>query len=195
MSFDEASICMKLHNQQQPQYWCGRTKPTETDSSGSFIRLICADVLQKDQWWKIPQEHNGVGMLLDCDNERFSVASAMALLHHIPGSDNRFAVMKGMSLVSDIIVVSTWRFLATKEQLYKRQPWSLVGLDGDQLEATDVDFLMKWESKGEQLLRYVAHVKEDELQQMAAALNFRILHQWASDGKKNLALYTVMQRQ
>ncbi len=125
---------------------------------------------------------------------RWSVVSAFAVLHHIPGQALRLALLQqARACLGDdgLFLHSEWQFLNSPRWRARIQPWERVGLSAAMVDPND--YLLDWRHGGEGL-RYVHHFSEEELQALASASGFRVRETFYSDGKEgNLAIYQVWQ--
>ncbi len=129
------------------------------------------------------------------------IVLAFAVLHHIPGSQTRAALL---SQVNDLLpagglfIHSEWQFQHSARLLARRQPWSRLGLREDQLEAGDT--LLDWRHRApgqpEQVgLRYVHLFTREELAGLALQTGFTIIEEFESDGQGGrLGLYQVWRK-
>lgn len=124
--------------------------------------------------------------------QQFDNVLAFAVLHHLPGSELRQALLKNALKNikhSGRFYHSEWQFLRSERLKSRIQPWETIGLS-----ETDVDpgdYLLDWR-RGGHGLRYVHHFSEDELAELAKKVNFTICETFYSDGKgNNLGLYQV----
>jgi SAM-dependent methyltransferase len=122
----------------------------------------------------------------------WSVIAAFAVLHHIPSIELRLSLLRivyQLLKTDGIFVHSNWQFLNSEKLRGRIQPWASVGISGSEVEAGD--YLLDWRSGGKGL-RYVHHFDESELDKLAKATGFRIMHTFHSDGEGgNLGLYQV----
>ncbi|MGZ6317493.1 MAG: methyltransferase domain-containing protein, partial [Anaerolineales bacterium] len=122
----------------------------------------------------------------------WSLITAFAVLHHLPGFDVRLALIKNVHelLKKDgIFIHSSWQFLSSPRLKARIQPWESAALASDDLDAND--YLLDWKV-GRRGLRYVHHFDEDELAELAHAGKFEVMDTFYSDGEnKRLSLYQV----
>lgn len=117
---------------------------------------------------------------------------SLAVLHHIPGAENR---TRFLAHCADLLppgrhlIVSTWQFM-TSERLRKRlAPWEEVGMSEAHVEPGD--YLVGW-GEGAPGLRYCAFIDEPTLTTMAAEAGLICTETFFSDGHEgNLNLYGV----
>lgn len=123
-------------------------------------------------------------------------ALCFAVLHHIPGEEQRQKLCASIAglLGKDIkLYLSVWQVKNSPRLMQRIQPWELVGIDTDEIDAGDV--LMDWraENKTEPFLkglRYVHVFSESELTSLAGSSGFEVIDCFYSDGKEgNLGLY------
>lgn len=125
----------------------------------------------------------------------FDALVSLAVLHHIPGRDNRIAFLARCAHLlppAAPLVVSTWQFI-TSERLKKRMvPWETTGIQQEDVEPGD--YLMGW-GEGSSGTRYCASIDEPELEAMAAEAGLTTWDTFFSDGHEgNLNLYGVFGR-
>ena len=123
----------------------------------------------------------------------YDCIACLAVLQHIPGSDNRVRLLAEMGAhlaIGGRLLLSTWQFLTSERQRKKIVDWSEAGLSQDELEQND--YLLTW-SKGGRGLRYVCFIDETELASIATQAGLQIVATFRSDGREgNLNLYSVM---
>ena len=122
----------------------------------------------------------------------WSLAMAFAVLHHIPSTGLRVALLRTVQeLLSPggLFIHSNWQFLKSEKLKARIQDWGAAGLAGVPME--EGDFLLDWRNGG-QGLRYVHSFDEEELSGLASASGFRILETFFADGETgDLGLYQV----
>ncbi|MEZ4513721.1 MAG: class I SAM-dependent methyltransferase [Chloroflexota bacterium] len=123
----------------------------------------------------------------------FDLVVCLAAMHHVPGRENRVALLQGMRRVlqpGGRIMLSNWQFMESERQQRKVRDWAEVGLTAADVDGTD--YLLTWRQDGFGL-RYVAMIDEAETAVMAAAADLQVIGQFRSDGKEgNLSLYTIL---
>jgi SAM-dependent methyltransferase len=136
------------------------------------------------------------GWNIPFNNFNWDGALCFAVLHHIPGAEQRHKIctaVAGLLGKHKRLHLSVWQVMNSPKLMQRIQPWSLVGLDEDELDTGDV--LMDWraETKDEgQLkgLRYVHIFSESELAALAGNSGFAVKESFYSDGKEgSLGLY------
>ena len=137
-----------------------------------------------------------------CSRNKYDGILMFAALHHLPGAEQRNALLRQISDLLDagsFFIHSEWQFQRSKKLKTRIQPWSLVGIDLEDLEPGDT--LLDWrhpspgqgDSNG---LRYVHLFTHDELSDLAQRNGFKIVSEFDSDGKEgNLSLYQVWKKQ
>jgi hypothetical protein len=117
---------------------------------------------------------------------------AFAVLHHLPGVDLRFQVLRkvrALLLPGGRFIHSEWQFLNSPRLKARLQPWESIGLS--QADVEPGDYLLDWRQGGYGL-RYVHHFSEPELGELAEGAGFRIIDSFLSDGENGrLGLYQV----
>ena len=126
---------------------------------------------------------------------RWSWITAFAVLHHLPGSNLRLALLRNVhELLEDggTFIHSCWQFLSSPRLKARIQPWQSAALAPEELDAND--FLMDWRL-GRRGLRYVHHFDESELAELALLAGFEVIETFYSDGEnKRLGLYQVWKK-
>lgn len=117
---------------------------------------------------------------------------AFAVLHHLPGYALRLQVLRQVRQLlapGGFFFHSEWQFLNSPRLRARLQPWELVNMTADQVDAGD--FLLDWRQGGTGL-RYVHHFDLAELEQLAQDSDFQIADTFFSDGEGcKLSLYQV----
>lgn len=174
---------------------------TGIDASASLLRDatslfqpgqgMCASYLQADL--------SQLGWLDALGDQRFQVVTAFAVLHHIPGAEQRkilMTEMKNLLLNGGLFIISTWQFQNSPKLMGRVLPWESLGLHGTDLEVGDT--LLDWRAQspaGQVGLRYVHLFNETELELMRQDCGFSLAQSFYSDGKQgNLALYQVWEK-
>jgi tRNA (uracil-5-)-methyltransferase TRM9 len=125
----------------------------------------------------------------------WSLITAFAVLHHIPGQSLRLDILKVVheSLVEGgRFIHSNWQFLNSPRLRLRVRKWSEAGLTESDVDEND--YLLDWRSGGTGL-RYVHHFSEGELTELAKISGFEIIETFYSDGKEgNLAIYQTWQK-
>lgn len=131
----------------------------------------------------------------DClaDLGYFDAIVCLAVLHHIPGRDNRRRLLAAMAerlLADGRLILSTWQFATNPRQQRKIRPWSEIGLSPQDVEPGD--YLLTWQ-RGAFAYRYACHLDAAEITGLAAAAGLVVEEQFQSDGREgDLSLYTVL---
>ena len=90
------------------------------------------------------------------------------------------------------LFLSSWQFLSSDRQKRKVRDWTEVGIQPEQVEATD--YLLSWQ-RGVEAVRYVALLEIDRLRVLANRLQCTILTEYRADGREgDLNLYVVWQK-
>jgi SAM-dependent methyltransferase len=130
--------------------------------------------------------------------KQFDGILAFASLHHLPGSESRRRIAEqALSLLKPggVFIHSEWQFQHSAKMMSRVLPWSVVGLDEEDLEEGDT--LLDWRhaaaGQGEERgLRYVHLFSRQELSALAEQAGMRVIREFESDGRGgNLALYQV----
>jgi tRNA (uracil-5-)-methyltransferase TRM9 len=155
-------------------------RDAESIPAGFSARFIQADLTQlsKNQWV--------------VDSGKWTVATAFAVLHHIPSAEIRRNILRTVrELLADRgkFILSNWQFLNSEKLKGRIQPWEDAAVQKSEVEAGD--YLLDWRSGGRGL-RYVHHFSEAELSALAGASGFIVRDTFYSDGEGgNLGLYQI----
>ncbi len=120
----------------------------------------------------------------------FDLVLALAVLHHLPGFDLRQRVVaEFVSLLrpGGKIILSNWQFTRRARLRNKLVPWSVLGIDENQVEPGDA--LLDWK-RGGTGYRYVHLLTEKEVSDLAAAASLTVVSQFYADADLNL--YSVL---
>ena len=127
-------------------------------------------------------------------SEHWSLITAFAVLHHIPGSKLRFDILKEVHNLlkpDGKFIHSNWQFLNSEKLRARTQPWEMVRISESDVDTGD--YLLDWRNGGVGL-RYVHHFEDEELLNLAKATGFKVTDTFYSDGEtRNLGLYQVWQ--
>jgi 2-polyprenyl-3-methyl-5-hydroxy-6-metoxy-1,4-benzoquinol methylase len=122
----------------------------------------------------------------------YSLITAFAVLHHIPGVDMRRGILQkvhGLLEPGGKFIHSNWQFLNSEKLRERIQPWNAANLSAADVD--EGDYLLDWRSGGAGL-RYAHHFSEQELSQLAAETGFRVIESFLSDGANGkLGLYQI----
>jgi 2-polyprenyl-3-methyl-5-hydroxy-6-metoxy-1,4-benzoquinol methylase len=125
-------------------------------------------------------------------NDNWSLVTAFAVLHHIPGRDLRLAILKtihGLLKPEGKFIHSNWQFLNSEKLKARIQPWETVSISSNDVDAGD--HLLDWKQGGKGL-RYVHHFNEAELWELAQESGFQVKDTFYSDGAGGgLGLYQI----
>ena len=125
----------------------------------------------------------------------WSLVTAFALLHHIPGNELRLNILRAIHQLlkpDGRFILSNWQFLNSEKLRARIQPWEAAAVSGSKVDAGD--YLLDWRSGGKGL-RYVHHFNEGELNELAGATGFKVIDTFYSDGETgNLSLYQFWKR-
>jgi SAM-dependent methyltransferase len=116
-----------------------------------------------------------------------------AVLHHIPGAENRQAILKhaaGCLEPHGRLLLANWQFLEIERLRRRLLPWGVVSLSPDDVEPGD--YLLNWKREGYGV-RYVHLIDEGETAALAAGADLTIETLFRADGhNNNLTLYAVL---
>ncbi|HLF74110.1 MAG TPA: class I SAM-dependent methyltransferase [Anaerolineales bacterium] len=132
--------------------------------------------------------------------DRWSLITAFAVLHHIPGNELRLEILKavhGLVAPDGQFILSNWQFLNSEKLRARIQPWEAAAISEPALRGVAVsaldagDYLLDWRNGGGGL-RYVHHFDQKELDGLAGASGFRVADSFHSDGEGGrLGLYQI----
>jgi tRNA (uracil-5-)-methyltransferase TRM9 len=164
----------------------------ESQLEGFSVEFRDAD-LTAENWEKvIRNEKKGESGELSLFSFPFSLITAFAVLHHIPGFDMRRDILQkvhGLLEPAGKFIHSNWQFLSSEKLRGRIQPWSAANLSAADVD--EGDYLLDWRSGGAGL-RYAHHFSEKELSQLAAETGFRVAESFYSDGANGkLGLYQI----
>jgi len=121
--------------------------------------------------------------------ESFDGAMALAVLHHIPGEENRTDLIRhagGLIKPGGMFIHSEWQIQFSEKLMARRMPWEFIGLSREDVEPGDT--LMDWRyalpGQAEQVgYRYVHLFTRAELAELADRAGFEIVDEFESDGE------------
>jgi tRNA (uracil-5-)-methyltransferase TRM9 len=126
----------------------------------------------------------------------FDWVLAFAVFHHLPGLETRARLMRQTAArlaPGGMVVLSNWQFTRSARLLGRVVPWTAIGLTAADVEPGD--YLLAWERKGRQGMRYIHLLETAEARQLAERAGLVVLEVFSSDGHSNrLAEYVVMSR-
>jgi SAM-dependent methyltransferase len=125
--------------------------------------------------------------------QKYDLIAAIALLHHIPGFDNRLRLLENAAEhLSGYLIFTTWNFMSDLKLSTKVVSWQEAGISETELESGDL--LLNWGSSNSHL-RYCHNFSEAELGQLVTGSGLKIVKQFDSDGRnQRLNTYYVCQR-
>jgi len=116
--------------------------------------------------------------------EGWSMITAFAVLHHIPGNDLRVRLLhcvRDMLNPDGRFVLSNWQFTSSSRLRKRIQPWASLNT---RLELDPGDYLLDWR-RGESAVRYVHEFDEGELGRLADETGFVVTETFYSDGENH----------
>jgi tRNA (uracil-5-)-methyltransferase TRM9 len=132
------------------------------------------------------------------ESVRFSGAVCFAVLHHLPGSDNRTAFLRAAASLIEpgsLFWVSVWQFQHSPRMMARQVSWQRVGLRDDDVESGDT--LLDWRHTPGKApaLRYVHRFDRGGLSALAENAGLQVLETFESDGQGGrLGLYAGCKR-
>ncbi len=151
---------------------------------------------------RVPEHFPAKFLALDITTEewsairgQYSVITAFAVLHHIPGEETRLKILNNIHkhlAPNGQFIFSNWQFL-NAERLRKRiLSWDLVNIP--EAEVDEGDYLLDWR-RGGFGIRYAHHYSEDELSHLCEMSGFSIIDSFYSDGATgDLGLYQIWEK-
>ena len=122
----------------------------------------------------------------------YDVIVALAVLHHIPSSELRLAVLRDLGAMlkpGGTLVMTNWQFLNNERMRKKILEWDTVGIDPAELETGDA--LLSWK-RGGMAYRYCHWLTKTEVQELAAQSGLQVVRQFLADADLNL--YSVLRK-
>lgn len=153
---------------------------------GLEIRFLQADL--NDPAWNLPF----------LETPPFDGLLAFAVLHHIPGLENRRRLLeqaRQLVKTGGSFILSVWQFQHSPKLMARCLPWETVALQPSQVE--EGDYLLDWrqtlpEQEDKPGLRYVHLFDRQELAELATQTGYEIHQEFESDGKGGrLGLYQI----
>lgn len=124
--------------------------------------------------------------------KHFSLITAFAVFHHIPGKRLRQSNFLKVHKLLDRggkFIQSNWQFLNSEKLKGRIQPWEAVGISSKEVD--EGDYLLDWRSGGSGL-RYAHHFSIQELECLASETGFQVMESFLSDGESGrLGLYQI----
>lgn len=122
----------------------------------------------------------------------FDLVLAFAIMHHLPGSQNRSQFVKKIRQFlrpNALFIHSNWQFLNNPKLRNRILEWSTIGLAISDVDPND--YLLDWRQGGRGI-RYVHHFSQEELTELAQENDYEVLETFHSDGVNGeLGLYQV----
>jgi SAM-dependent methyltransferase len=119
-----------------------------------------------------------------------------AVLHHIPGYDNRLDIVRRAARVlapQGRILLANWQFLKIERLRRRLLPWETIDLTDEDVESGD--YLLDWRRQG-RALRYVHLVDEAETLKLITDAGLQVEDLYYADGHTDdLTLYALAGKQ
>lgn len=125
----------------------------------------------------------------------FDACFCLAVLHHVPSRALRARILA--ALIQTVspggrVILSNWQPLRSDRERRKIQPWSVMGLEADDVDPGDL--LISWR-RGARAVRYVHVLSAGEIDALAIQAGGAVLHHVEADGPHhNLNLYSIIRR-
>ncbi len=167
------------------------------DFSDDLLRLARdgAVGLERIETEFMPADLTEPGWARVLESRRFEAALALAVLHHIPGYENRRSILRDLGRhlsPAGSLVISTWQFTTNERMRRKIVSWDRVHVDPAGLEAGD--HLLNWK-RGGYGYRYCHLIDLNELSRLAAESGLVVEETFYADGKEgNLSLFGVLKQ-
>jgi 2-polyprenyl-3-methyl-5-hydroxy-6-metoxy-1,4-benzoquinol methylase len=126
----------------------------------------------------------------NADLKDYDIATALAVLHHIPSFDLRAAVLRDIRATlkpAGFMLMTNWKFDENVRLRRKVIPWDTVDLDEQALEPGDA--LIAWQ-RGGTGYRYVHLITPNEVERLALSAEFKVEKQFYGDAGLNL--YSIL---
>lgn len=172
---------------------------------GQYVGLDFSSLLLETARRRLPHDYNFQLHQADLGSEvwdaklapsSFEVATAFAVLHHLPGEPLRRTFLQKIHRLlkpAGRLMLSNWQFLASERLRRRILPWEVVEIPEEAVDPAD--FLLDWR-RGGRGVRYVHHFSAAELRQLAEENAFSVQEQFYSDGQGGrLGLYQVWLKQ
>ncbi|MGC9365711.1 MAG: class I SAM-dependent methyltransferase [bacterium] len=141
------------------------------------------------------------GNLSSSIHKKFNLIFMIAVLHHLPGENNRFRVLsEAVKLLQDkgYLVISLWKFAECaqqKKKILEINQWSkFTDIRPEQLQQND--YFLSWQNI--ENIRYCHYFNDQETKNIKIYLNnhgLKLTEQFRSDGKtKNLNEYLIFRK-
>lgn len=146
----------------------------------------------------------GSGLQALDDWPAFDLVCSFGFMHHVPGFENRLALLRAMAEHARrgaLVVVSFWRFMADEKLAAKAHETTsralpLLAEEGLlQSDLEENDFLIGWQEESN-LFRYCHHFDENELDRLVEGLqdSMRLITRFKADGRtEDLNHYLVFE--
>lgn len=121
----------------------------------------------------------------------YTVAAALALLHHVPGRAFRLNLLRDLAscvIPDGVLLLSTWQFLRSSRLRRRLLPWERIGLRASDVDPED--YLLDWQRGGEGL-RYCAWLDEVRLRDLAETVGLTVVEMFTA-GPEGLNLCAVL---
>jgi SAM-dependent methyltransferase len=117
--------------------------------------------------------------------DTYDLVALFGVMHHIPGSENRRALMRALAAQADqggLLAVAFWRFMDFERFRERVVPWP----DDLAAEVEYGDHLLNWRggssTPGESPLRYCHHVDDAEQIALVEASGLQVVEAFRADG-------------
>ena len=132
--------------------------------------------------------------LRSLNNEPYDLISMIAVLHHIPGKENRLKLMSNLkNLLRDngYLLITFWDFLDETKLVDKIVDWKYTDIDTKDLD--NGDYLISW-GGDKNSYRYCHYYSQNEKNEIINFLDLNLIKTFKSDGKSgSLNSYYLLQ--
>lgn len=169
------------------------------DNSASLLRDAAAEIppARKDRF-TFRQVDLSAEILTNIKQSCFDAIVCFAVIQHFPADPYLYRFFKfaaeNLNLTGRFYL-STWQVKHNLRLSSRIQPWSVVGLD--QQELSEDDLLLDWRAEPNLPPRYrfIHHYDSDNLRQAGQKTGLQLVKEFYSDGKEgDLALYQVWEK-
>jgi tRNA (uracil-5-)-methyltransferase TRM9 len=126
------------------------------------------------------------------DIGQFDLVTLFGVLHHVPGSENRLALMQRLAELikpNGLLAFACWRFAEYERYTSRFTEWP------DDISREPHDYLFDWR-RGTPALRYCHYVDDAEHDRLVAVTGFTELERYRADGETgDVNCYSILRRE